>query len=103
MFHQKFLAKTFSSSEITGSFDHERLWNECIDILDFLHGDIHQENVVSETTTFLLSRRVMLGHTRTRLDLPRVPFGSYRTISRLKLKSDFHLPKMLILFASMKT
>ena len=80
MFQQKFLAKTFSFGEITGFFDHERLWNECIDILDFLHGDIHQEN-----------------------DLPRVPFGSYRTISRLKLKSDFHLPKMLILFASMKT
>lgn len=40
------------SNEITRSFDHKYLWKECIDILDFLHGDINQGNIASETTTF---------------------------------------------------
>ena len=35
-------AKFFSCNHIAGIFDRQYLWKECIDITEFLHGDIHK-------------------------------------------------------------
>ena len=32
----------FLSNQIAGFFDQQNLWKESIDVLDFLHGDVHQ-------------------------------------------------------------
>ena len=34
------------------TFEISDLWKDCMNILDFLYGDIHQGKVASETTTF---------------------------------------------------
>ena len=49
-FLQKFSQKwkMFLSNQITGFFDHQYLWLECINIFDFLHGYSHQVKVVSD-------------------------------------------------------
>ena len=41
-----------STNQITVFFDRQYLWKESIDILYFLHGNNHQGNLASETTTF---------------------------------------------------
>ena len=33
-------------------FDQQYIWKESIDILEFLHGEMHQEKVAPETTSF---------------------------------------------------
>ena len=43
--------KMFSASLIVVFFDHQYLWKESINILDFLHGD-NKKKMASETTTF---------------------------------------------------
>ena len=40
------------SNQISGFFDHQCLWKESINLLDFLHGDNHQRKVTSGTATF---------------------------------------------------
>ena len=40
------------SNQIAVFFDHQYRWKEAINILDFLHEDIHQGKAASETTTF---------------------------------------------------
>ena len=42
----------FLSNLIAQFSDHQYLWNELSDILDFFQGDNHQEKGVSETATF---------------------------------------------------
>ena len=39
-------------NQIAGFFDHQYIWKECIDILDFLHEGIHEGKVASKPTTF---------------------------------------------------
>ena len=39
-------------NHIARFFDHHYLWKQSISILDFLHGDIHEAKVASDTTTF---------------------------------------------------
>ena len=41
-----------SSNQIPGSFDHQHLWNEAINVLDFLHKDTWQGNITSKTISF---------------------------------------------------
>ena len=41
------------SNQIAGFFYHQYHWQELIDIIEFLHGDNHQGNLLSETTTFV--------------------------------------------------
>ena len=40
------------SNQIAVFFDQQYRWKEAINILDFLHGDIHEGKAASETTTF---------------------------------------------------
>ena len=40
------------SNQIARFFDHQYLWKESSDILDFVTGDIHYRKVVTVTTTF---------------------------------------------------
>ena len=69
-------AKLLSSNETTGSFDHQYIWKEFIDILVFLYGDIHQ-GYSSQTTTFGCVCPVIPSHTQICLDLQRILFGSH--------------------------
>ena len=41
-----------SSNPKAGLFDHQYLWKESVNILDFLLGDNHQRKEASKTTTF---------------------------------------------------
>ena len=41
-----------STNQIAILFDHQYLWNEPTDNVDFLYGDNHEGKVASETTTF---------------------------------------------------
>ena len=56
-----------------------------MDILDFLHGIVHQEKVASETTIFGWVYPGMPNHDQNCLDLPRVLLGSLEGIARLKV------------------
>ena len=71
-------------------------------MLEFSHEDIHQGKEASENTTFGWVSLEVSVDIQTCVDLQRVPLGSHRGIVRLKLKSNSHLVKMLVLFASMK-
>ena len=44
--------KIYSSSHIAGFFNHQYLWKWCINIFDFLHGNILQGKVTFESATF---------------------------------------------------
>ena len=54
-----------------------------MNIVDFLHGDIHQEEVVFEVITFGCVCPGIPSHAQTCLDLPRVSLGNFRGIARL--------------------
>ena len=41
-----------SLNQIPGFFDHQYLWKEFIDLLNFLHGSNHRGKLASETTNF---------------------------------------------------
>ena len=71
-----------SSSQIPRFFGHQYLWKQYINIFDFLHGNIHQEKVVCEATTFGWVWPGMPIHTQTCLDSPGVPLGGLGGISR---------------------
>ena len=45
-------AQNPSTNQIAGFFDHQYLWKQSNDILDFLHGGNHQGKVTSGATTF---------------------------------------------------
>ena len=45
--------KILSANQITVFFDHQYLWKESIDILDFLRGNNHQGKIGSEATSFV--------------------------------------------------
>ena len=42
----------FLSSQITGIFDHQYVWQKSRNLLDFLHVDIYQAKASSDTSTF---------------------------------------------------
>ena len=44
--------KIFSTNQVAVFFDHQYLWKESIDTLDFLHEDNNQGKVDYEKTTF---------------------------------------------------
>ena len=46
--------KIFSTNQIAVFFDHQYLFKESTNTLDFLHGDIHQGEVGSESSTFII-------------------------------------------------
>ena len=39
------------SGKIIGFFDHQYLWKETTNVLDFLHGDVNQRRAACKTTT----------------------------------------------------
>ena len=43
------------ANQIVGLFDHQYLWKESIDFLDFLQGDNCQGKLASESTAFVAS------------------------------------------------
>lgn len=70
IFIRKSWAKILSSSQIAGFFDYQYLWNQCISIFDFFHGDIRQGDVFCEFTEFGWVCPGMPRNTQTCLDLP---------------------------------
>ena len=48
----KLQARTLSSNQISGFFDHQYLLEESIDTFYLVHGDSHHRKVTSKTTTF---------------------------------------------------
>ena len=46
--------KMLSTNQIAVFCNHQYLWKDSTDLLDFLHGDSHQGKVAPETTTFWL-------------------------------------------------
>ena len=74
-----------SSNQISGFFDHQHHWKQCINIFAFLHGHIHQEKVACEASTFGWECLGMLNRAQTCLDFPGGPLGSFRGICRLKV------------------
>ena len=49
------------------------LWKQCINMFDFLHGDIYQGKVAYEATTCGWMYPGMPSHTQTCLDFPGIP------------------------------
>ena len=84
-----------SPNQIAGFFDHY-LWEECIHTLDFLHGDIHQEKVASETAISGWVCPGICSHAQTCLDLPRDCLEYFGGITRLKIIWNERLINFLV-------
>ena len=61
------------SNQLAEFLSHQYLWKECMDNLDFMHGDIHQLKVASETSTSGWVFPGIPSQSQTYLELPRVP------------------------------
>ena len=49
---RQFWTKMLTANQIAVFFDHQYLWKDLMNLLDFLHEDNDQRKVASETTTF---------------------------------------------------
>ena len=72
------------SNQIAGFFDRQYLWKKYIDIVNFLHGDMHQGDRIWDYYFWVMLQSIP-NHAQICIDLLRVALGNFGGITRLKV------------------
>ena len=72
------------SNQIAGFFDRQYLWKKYIDIVNFLHGDMHQGDSIWDYYFWVMLQSIP-NHAQICIDLLRVALGNFGGITRLKV------------------
>ena len=72
------------SNQIAGFFDRQYLWKKYIDIVNFLHVDMHQGDSIWDYYFWVMFQSIP-NHAQICIDLLRVALGNFGGITRLKV------------------